>query len=93
MNVQEEILLKARGVVKMCYFSMVDDKSPKAEIFMNEYYKLLATRKYGKSVTAISGEVERMDKEKAVEWINKTYEQFIYNDMEIYTILKSLKEA
>lgn len=69
---------------------MVNDNNPKSILFMNEYYKLLAMRKYGKTAAAIKQEVHEMGKDQAFRWLEQTYKKFIYNDMEIINILNNL---
>jgi hypothetical protein len=88
----EEYAFTARGVIKMSYLSMVEDKLPKAKQFMLEYYKILAMRKYGKSSGLIKQEVRRMDKDTAIDWIEKTYEQYIHDDMDIFNIMNLIKK-
>lgn len=83
----EEYLISGRGLVKWTYIEMVDSKNAKAIRFMNEYYKLLAMRKYGKTAAAIKQEVRRMTKEQAVEWIEKTYKRYIPDSSEIFNIM------
>lgn len=89
---QDNPLFTARGVLKMSYFSMVDDRMPKAFQFMDEYYKFLAMRKYGKTATAIKREVQKMGKELAVKWLEDTYQNYIKDDMEIFNIFAQIKE-
>jgi hypothetical protein len=83
--------ITARGLIKMSYLMVVDENNPKASLFMDEYYKLLAMRKYGKKAAAIKQEVRRMGKDQAVKWIEQTYEKYIHDDMEIMGIFNSLK--
>lgn len=85
-------LVSARGVLKLSYLEMVDNNNPKAIWFMDEYYKLLAMRKYGKTASAIKQEVKRMGKGQAVKWIEQTYQRFIRDDMEIMNIMQALKD-
>jgi len=84
-------LISARGLIKFSYLAMMDDKLPKAAEFMDEYYKLLATRKYGKTAAAIKQGVLRMGKDQVIKWIEETYEKYIHNDMEIMNIFADLK--
>lgn len=80
----------AKGLIKFTYLSMVDDDLPKAHQFMDKYYKLLAMRRYGKTSVAIKHEVRKMNKDQAIQWIEKTYKQYIHDDMEVSNILNSL---
>lgn len=82
--------VSARGVLKFSYLSMVDDNLPKAKQFMDEYYKLLAMRRYGKTAAAIRQEVRRMNKDQGVKWIEATYRKYIHDDTEIMNILQTL---
>lgn len=86
----ENVSFSARGVLKMSFLEMVDEKNPKAIQFMNEYYKLLATRKYGKTVGAIKQEVHKLGKEQAISWLEQTFSKYVHDDMEIITIFNSL---
>ena len=88
---EAEDQISARGVLKFSYVTMVEDKKPKATQFMDEYYKLLAMRKYGKAASAIKQEVHRMGKDQAIKWIEQTYEKYIHDDMEIMNIFNGLK--
>lgn len=82
-----EILLYAQGVLKLTYAAMIDENNPKATWFMNEYYKLLAMRKYGKTASAIRQEVRKMSKGEAMNWIDRTYKRYIHDDTEIMKLL------
>lgn len=83
--------ISARGLIKFSYLQMIDDKTPKAALFMDEYYKLLAMRKYGKTAAAIKQEVRRMDKDEAVKWIERSYTKYIHDDMEVMNIMQTIK--
>ena len=74
----------------LSYLLMIDKKNLKASRCMDEYYKLLATRKYGKTAAAIKQEVRKMGKGKAIKWLEQTYKKYVYDDMEIIGILDSL---
>lgn len=80
-------IISARGLLKFSYIEMVDEKNPKASRFMNEYYKLLATRKYGKTAVAIKQEVRKMSKDQAFRWLEQTFEKYVHDDMEIMNFL------
>lgn len=82
----ENISFRARGVLKMSFLEMVGEKNPKATQFMNEYYKLLATRKYGKTAAAIKQEVRKMGKDQAFGWLEQTFGKYIHDDMEVMNI-------
>ncbi|MNW62098.1 hypothetical protein D3C74_402070 [compost metagenome] len=86
----EDFVFFARGLLKWTYIEMVDEKNPKAVQFMNEYYKLLAMRKYGKTAAAIRQEVRRMTKDEAIGWIERTYKRFIPDDREVFNIVSLL---
>lgn len=86
----EGYAFSARGVLKFSYIAMVDDNLPKARKFMYEYYKLLSMRKYGKTSAAIKKEVKRMNKDEAIIWLEKTYERYVQNDSEIFSIMQNL---
>ncbi|PGS69045.1 hypothetical protein COC69_26120 [Bacillus cereus] len=83
--------LSARGVLKYTYIAMVQEQLPKAIQFMNKYYRLLATRGYGKSVAGIKKEVNRMSEDEAIGWLERTYEKYFGNGNEIMNIMNSLK--
>ncbi|MDN4069238.1 hypothetical protein QYF50_15405 [Paenibacillus vini] len=92
-NDPEEYLFSGRGLLKWSYLEMVNEKNPNAVQFMDEYYKILAMRKYGKTAAAIKQEVRRMTKEQAIEWIEKTYRRFIKHGSEIMDIMNSLSKG
>jgi len=85
--------ISARGLIKMSYLMVVDENNPKASQFMDEYYKLLAMRKYGKTSAAIKQEVRRMGKDQAFTWLEQTYKKFIHDDTEIINIFNRLKHS
>lgn len=83
-------LFSARGVLKVNYFSMIDDNLPKAAQFMDKYYELLASRRYGKTASAIKREVRKMSKGDAVRWLEQTYERFIKDPIDIFNIFNGV---
>lgn len=85
-----EDLISARGTLKLSYLEMTEEKNSKASQFMDEYYKILSTRKYGKTAAAIRQEVRRMTKDQACAWLEQTYEKYIHNDMEVFSIISGL---
>ena len=87
---EESKLISACGILKLSYIMMVDGKNLKASRYMDEYYRLLATRKYGKTAAAIKQEVRKMGKDKAIEWLEQTYKKYVYDDMDLIGILNSL---
>lgn len=88
----EGVLLSARGILKFCLLEMMD-KNPKGALFMGEYFKLLASRRYGKTAAAIKQEVRRMSKHEAVQWAERTYARYISNDRDIMDIFQRLRGA
>lgn len=82
----EEILFSARGIVKFSVLEMLD-KNQKGIQFMNEYFKLLASRRYGKTAAAIKQEVRRMSKSEAIRWVERTYERYISDSKEVMNIM------
>ena len=85
---ETKYLFTGRGLVKFSYLLAVDEKFPKAERFMDGYYRLLALHKYGKAVAEIRREVQRMSKDDAIRWIERTYERYIHNDTEVFDLMK-----
>ncbi|MNC15162.1 hypothetical protein D3C76_307130 [compost metagenome] len=84
-------LINGKGAVKMAYFGMVDDKNPKCGQFMEQYYKLLASRRYGKTAAAIKQEVRKMNKDQAAGWIDRTYAKYFKSeDITILELFRSL---
>lgn len=86
----DDYVISARGMIKFSYLSMVDDNMPKGYQFMEEYYKLLSMRRYGKTAAAIKREVRRMTKDEAIKWIERTYDRYIKDSSEIINIMQSL---
>ncbi|MEL7658017.1 MAG: hypothetical protein AAGU75_19150, partial [Bacillota bacterium] len=84
---EHEELVSARGIIKWSYLEMVREKNPKAIDFMRKYYQILASRKYGKTASAIRQEVHRMGKEQAIRWIEETYKRYIHDDREIVNLV------
>ncbi|AOK91974.1 hypothetical protein [Paenibacillus polymyxa] len=83
-------LISARGLIKFSYLTMINEKNPVAIRFMDEYYKLLASFRYGKTAAAIKQEVRRMGKDEAIHWIERTHERYIKDDRTIMDIFHSL---
>ncbi|MCO5384615.1 MAG: hypothetical protein NHB14_01435 [Desulfosporosinus sp.] len=88
---EEEDKISARGLLKISYIEMVEEGNPKASQFMDKYYQLLATRKYGKTAAAIKQEVRKMSKDQVVGWLEQTYEKYVHDGMEIMSFLDILK--
>lgn len=84
---EEDFLISARGLLKWTYIEMVDEGNPKAVQFMNEYYKLLSMRRYGKTAAAIRQEVRRLTKDEAIKWIERTYKHYVRDDLEVINIM------
>ncbi|KUP23124.1 hypothetical protein [Paenibacillus sp. DMB5] len=84
-------LINGRGALKMAYFGMVDDKNPKCGQLMEQYYKLLASRRYGKTAAAIKQEVRKMNRDQAAGWIERTYAKYFKGeDITILELFQSL---
>ena len=77
----------ARGIIKFSYYSMIDEKLPKAIEFMNKYYQLLSMKRYGKTAAAIKQEVKRMTKDETTTWIETTYKKYISDDFEVFELM------
>ncbi|WP_298202134.1 hypothetical protein [Desulfosporosinus sp.] len=87
----EDEQISARGLLKISYLQMVEEKNPKASQFMEHYYQLLAMRKYGKTAAAIRQEVRKMTKDQVLGWLEQTFEKYIHNDIEVMSFLDILK--
>ena len=87
----EEEQISARGLLKISYLQMVEERNPKASQFMEHYYQLLATRKYGKAASAIRQEVHKMTKAQVLGWLEQTFEKYVHDDMEVMSLLDILK--
>lgn len=72
---EDRILFSGRGLVKYSYLLEVDEKNPKAERFMDGYYRMLAMHRYGKTAAAIL-------------WIEHTYERYIEDETPIFELLQ-----
>jgi hypothetical protein len=86
----EGCLFSSRGLLKWTYIEMVDEKNPKAFRFMDEYYKILAGLRYGKTAAAIKQEVRRLSKEEAIAWIEKTHARYVTDGSIIFGIMQRL---
>lgn len=84
--------ITARGLIKLSYDLVKKEKNQKASEFMDEYYKILSSRKYGKTAAAIKQEVRKMDKVEITSWINKTYSKYINGDNEVFGILELVRK-
>src|SRR5665648_155692 len=84
---EEGELISARGLLKISYLQVVDEKNPKAGQLMDKYYQLLATRKYGKTAAAIKQEVRKMTKDQALGWLEQTFKKYVHDDMEVMNFL------
>ncbi|WDV94198.1 hypothetical protein [Brevibacillus parabrevis] len=85
----ETMLFSARGILKYSMLELLD-KNPKGAQFMDEYFKLLAMRRYGKTAAAIKQEVRRMSKQEAIRWVERTYERYVSDSQEIMNIMRSI---
>ncbi|KGE16637.1 hypothetical protein [Paenibacillus wynnii] len=84
-------LISGKGAVKMAYFGMVDDRNPKCGQLMDQYYKLLASRRYGKTAAAIKQEVRKMNRDQATGWIERTYSKYLKGeDIAILELFRNL---
>ena len=77
------------GLLLLFNTMIVDEKNPEA--FMEEYYKLLAAREYGKTPAEIKQEVLKMGRSEAFDWLNQTYEKYFYDDSEFIEILNKFE--
>jgi len=89
----EGVEVSARGLLKMCYIEMVDSQNKNAARLMEEYYKLLALNRYGKSATAIRQEVSGMSKDQVLKWIESTHARFIRDDLAFVEIFVRLTSS
>ncbi|ASS66522.1 hypothetical protein [Paenibacillus sp. RUD330] len=82
-------LISARGLIMVSYRMMVEEKNPGATEFMNNFFRLLENRRYGKTAAAIKQEVRRMSVIERDEWINKIYSspRFIHSAEEIFALM------
>lgn len=87
---EENYMLSARGLLKWTYIEMITEKNPKAFSFMDEYYKLLAMNRYGRTAKAIKRQVEQMNKNKGIAWIEDTYSKYIHDDKGIINIMNKI---
>ena len=87
----EDEQISARGLLKISYLQMMEEINLKASQFMNRYYQLLATRKYGKTAAAIRQEVHKMTKDQVLGWLDLTFEKYVHDDMEVMSLLDILK--
>ncbi|ASS64710.1 hypothetical protein [Paenibacillus sp. RUD330] len=71
-------LISARGLISLSYRLMVEEKNPVATEFMNNFFRLLQTRRYGKTAAAIKQELRRMSLIERDEWINRIYSSSRY---------------
>lgn len=83
---EEEYYFSGLGAIKMTYLTAIEDNNPKAFGFMDEFYKILAMNRYGKTAAAIKQEVRRMNKSQGIHWIEKTYKRYIKDDSVIHQL-------
>lgn len=89
-SAEAEDMISARGLLKLSYLQVVDEKNSKASQFMDKYYQLLASRKYGKTAAAIKQEVRKMGKDQVCGWLEQTFKKYVHDDMEVMNFLGSL---
>ncbi|THF83719.1 hypothetical protein [Cohnella fermenti] len=87
----ESMLLSGRGVLKYAVLQLLEN-NPKGIQFMDAYYRLLSSKRYGKTASAIRQEVRRMGKQEALRWAGWTFKQFV-TDQEIMDIMNGLREG
>lgn len=84
----DSLLFSTRGVLKLSLLGMID-KNPKGIQFMDAYYRLLASKRYGKTAAAIKQEVRRTDRQEALRWAERTFKQYATDD-EVFGLMQGL---
>lgn len=77
---EEQVLLSGRGVVKFVYFSWMDDKLPKAREGLLRYCEYLAMHGCGGGAKEIMSELDELDKDAGIDWIERTYARHVKDD-------------
>lgn len=77
---EEQLVFSGRGTVLVTYFTWTDDKNQKAREAMKRYCEYLAAHGFKGGAAKALAELDRLDKDRAVEWIKKTYARYVQND-------------
>lgn len=83
----KEETISPLGVLKLSYLQMVEASNPKCKEVMEGYYRLLASKRYGKTVAAIRQEVRRMTKDQARGWLEETYAKYVQDSFEVFNLI------
>jgi hypothetical protein len=89
-NGQEGYDISSRGILKAAYLAALEDQGTRGTLIMDEYFKLLASRRYGKTITAIKQELQLMTQAEGLAWIERTYASYISDELTIQAILANL---
>lgn len=77
---EEQVLLSGRGTVLLCYFMWRDDKTPKARETLRRYCEYIAVHGFRGGATKALAELDGLDKDRAMEWIRRTYARHVRDD-------------
>lgn len=77
---EEQYLLSGRGTVLTTYFCWQDDGNQKAKEAMLRYCQYIAAHGFKGGATRAFDELERRDKDHAVDWIRQTYARHVHDD-------------
>lgn len=87
---EEDYEVSGRGALKLAFAEMRETNHHAATELVNEYFKLLSMRRYGKTAAAIKQEVRRMSTADAMKWIDKTFKRYMGDGSEIISIFNRL---
>lgn len=77
---EEQYLMSGRGTVMVIYFCWLDDKNQLARAALKRYCEYIAAHGFkGGAMRALS-ELDELDKDRAVEWIRRTYARYVHDD-------------
>lgn len=79
-EIDGEVLLSGRGVLKMSMMAYKDGRTANGEAVIAEVCKLLALRRYGKGAEAIQQDIDGMDLEAALQWVEGIWDKYLTGD-------------
>lgn len=77
---EEEHLFSGRGTVLVTYFCWLDDKNQLARAALRRYCEYICAHGFKGGVMKALSELDRLDKDRAVEWIRRTYARHVHDD-------------
>lgn len=80
INGEEEVCFTGRGTVLFAYFSWKNDGNERAHDVLLRYCQYISAHGFKGGATEALTELDSLDKDRAVEWIRRTYARHVHDD-------------